>query len=90
MDRETQSAVVSGVAKSDWTEPNLGLSYSGFPSSSAGKEPICNAGDPVRFLGWEDFLEKGKDTPSSILAWRIPWTVQSMSDFDFHFSCLHI
>ena len=32
----------------------------------------------VRSLGWEDSLEKGKATHSSILAWRIPWTVQSM------------
>ena len=29
----------------------------------------------VRSLGWEDPLEKGKATDSSILAWRIPWTV---------------
>ena len=29
-------------------------------------------------LNWEDLLEKGKATHSSILAWRIPWTVQSM------------
>ena len=29
----------------------------------------------VRPLGWEDLLEKGKATHSSILAWRIPWTV---------------
>ena len=29
----------------------------------------------VRSLGWEDPLEKGKATPSSILAWRIPWSV---------------
>ena len=29
----------------------------------------------VRSLGWEDHLEKGKATHSSILAWRIPWTV---------------
>ena len=28
----------------------------------------------VRSLGWEDPLEKGKATYSSILAWRIPWT----------------
>ena len=28
-----------------------------------------------RPLGWEDPLEKGKATQSSILAWRIPWTV---------------
>ena len=26
----------------------------------------------VRSLGWEDLLEKGKATHSSILAWRIP------------------
>ena len=28
----------------------------------------------VRFLGWEDPLEKEIATHSSILAWRIPWT----------------
>ena len=90
----------------------------GFPDSSAGKEPTCNAADPglipglgrsagegigyplqyswaslvaqlvknppamqetwVQSLGWEDPLEKGKATHSSILAWRIPRTVQSM------------
>ena len=32
----------------------------------------------ARSLGWEDPLEKGKATCSSILAWRIPWTVQSI------------
>ena len=26
-------------------------------------------------LGWEDPLENGKATQSSILAWRIPWTI---------------
>ena len=25
-------------------------------------------------LGWEDTLEKGTATQSSIFAWRIPWT----------------
>ena len=29
----------------------------------------------VQSQGWEDPLEKGKATHSSILAWRIPWTV---------------
>ena len=29
----------------------------------------------VRFLCWEDSLDKGTATHSSILAWRIPWTV---------------
>ena len=28
----------------------------------------------VRSLGWEDPLEEGMATPSSILAWRSPWT----------------
>ena len=51
-------------------------------------------------LSWEDPLEKGRAAHSSILAWRIPWTVQSMglqtaghdsvswtrlSHFHFHF-----
>ena len=29
----------------------------------------------VRSLSWEDALEKGKATHSSILAWRTPWTL---------------
>ena len=28
----------------------------------------------VQSLAWEDSLEKGMATHSSILAWRIPWT----------------
>ena len=45
----------------------------------------------VRSLGWEDPLEKGKPTHSSILAWRTPWTIHrvtksqtQLSDFHFH------
>ena len=85
----------------------------GFPDSSAGKQSVCNTGDPdsiyglgrsareavgyplqyswaslvaqlvksllavwetwVRSLVWEDPLEKGKATYSSILTWRISW-----------------
>ena len=33
----------------------------------------------VRSLGWEDLLEKGTVTHSSILDWRIPWTKQESS-----------
>ena len=40
------------------------------PGGSDSKELACNAGN----LGWEDPLEKGLATHSSILAWRIPWT----------------
>ena len=56
----------------------------------------------VRSLGWEDPLEKGTATHSTILAWRIPWTEeaggpQSMGSYRvgrdwatnaFTFSCL--
>ena len=41
------------------------------------KNPPANVGDfrkLVRSLGWEDPLEEGVATHSSILAWRIPWT----------------
>ena len=31
----------------------------------------------VQSLGWEDPLEKGTATHSSILAWRIPWTEEA-------------
>ena len=31
----------------------------------------------VRSLGWEDLLEKGTATHSTILAWRIPWTEEA-------------
>ena len=47
--------------------------FLGFPCASAGKESACW----VRFLGWEDPLEKRTATHSNILAWRIPWTVYS-------------
>ena len=30
----------------------------------------------VQSLGWEDLLEKEMATHSSILAWKIPWTVE--------------
>ena len=32
----------------------------------------------VQSLGCKDALEKGTATHSSVLAWRIPWTVASM------------
>ena len=49
----------------------------GFPGGSDSKElqkrPIIQE-TQVSSLGWEDPLEKGMATHSSILAWRIPWT----------------
>ena len=38
------------------------------------KESASDVGDWVQSLGWEDPLEKGMATHSSILAWRTPWT----------------
>ena len=33
----------------------------------------------VQSLGWEDSLGKGKAAHSSILAWKVPWTVHGVS-----------
>ena len=46
-----------------------------FPDGSDGKESDCSVGETqVRSLSWEDPLEKGMATHSSILAWNIPRT----------------
>ena len=42
------------------------------------KNPPARRGAWVPFLGWEDPLEKGMATRTSILAWRIPCTIYSM------------
>ena len=42
------------------------------------KNPLAMQETWVQSLGWEDPLEKGKATHSSILAWRIPQTLKSM------------
>ena len=46
--------------------------YWGFPGGSYDKESACNVGDLGLSLDWEDPLEEGMATHSSILAWRIP------------------
>ena len=40
------------------------------------KNPPAMQDTPVQFLGQEDPLEKGQATHSSILAQKIPWTIQ--------------
>ena len=54
------------------------LSTGVFHSGSEVKESACNAGDlqekQVRSLDWEDPLEEGTATHSSIPAWKIPRT----------------
>ena len=44
-----------------------------FPCGLAGKESACNEG--FNSCVGKISLEKGKTTHSSILAWRVPWTV---------------
>ena len=55
-----------------------------FPCGSAGKESTCSVRDLDSSLGWEDPLEKGKATHSSILAWG-----NSMSDTTERLSLHH-
>ena len=37
------------------------------------KNPLAMQETWVQSLGWEDPLQKGMDTHSSILTWEIPW-----------------
>ena len=46
----------------------------GLPAGSVGKSPPAVQEMWVCSPGWEDSLEKGMATHSSVLAWRIPWT----------------
>ena len=48
--------------------------HSALPSGSAIKNPPAVQETQVRSLGWEDSLEGGMATHSSVFAWRIPWT----------------
>ena len=45
-----------------------------FPSGSAGQESACNAGDLGLIPGLGRSLGEGNWLPTSVLAWRIPWT----------------
>ena len=45
-----------------------------FPGASAIKDLPAMQETWVRSLSWEDPLEEGMATHSSILDWRIPWT----------------
>ena len=59
---------VHGVTESDTTEQLNWTELSGSDS----KQSVCNVGDMGSIPGWEDLLEKGMATHSSILTWRIP------------------
>ena len=75
MDRGARRAIVHRASKS-WTRQKQ-LSSSGSIASLVTqmvKSLLAMWETWVRSLGWEDPLEKGMATQSSILAWRIPQT----------------
>ena len=83
MDRRTWWAPLHGVAQSGTRLKRLSSCssssrfFGAFQVALVIKDPPDNSGDlrdGVRFLGWEDHLEEGMATHSSILAWRIPRT----------------
>ena len=47
------------------------------------KNPLAIWETRVPSLGWEEALEKGKATHSSILVWRIPWTAARQASLSF-------
>ena len=52
-------------------------SFKVYTGGASGKESACRCRRTetwVRSLGWEDPLEEGMATHSSMLVWRIPWT----------------
>ena len=58
----------------------MNLTHRGFLVAQLVKNPPAMRETRVRSLGWEDPLEKGKATHSSILAWRIPERVTKRHD----------
>ena len=70
---------IPGLGRSSGEGIGYLLQYSwAFLVAQLVKNPLTMWETWVQSLGWEDPLEKGKATHSSILAWRIPWIIQSM------------
>ena len=66
------------VLRSPSTDQNIKVSVSVAYGASLVAQMVKNLPamqeTQLRSLGWEDPLEKGKATHSSILTWKIPWT----------------
>ena len=59
----------------DLARPFIFFSTLGFPCGSVGKESACDVGVMALIPGLGRSPREGKATLSSILAWRIPWTI---------------
>ena len=71
-------SLIPGLGRSTGDGTGYPLQYSWASLvAQLGKNPPAMWETWVQSLGWEDPLEEGMATHSSILAWRIPWTVQS-------------
>ena len=67
--------LIPGLGRSAGEGIGYPLQYSLAYLAQLVKTPTAMQETWVQSLGWEDPLEKGKSTHSSILAWRILWTV---------------
>ena len=68
--------LILGLGRSPGERNGYPLQYSwAFLVVQLVKNPPAMQETWVQSLGWEDPLEKGKAAYSSILAWRISWTV---------------
>ena len=60
-----EKVILGGTSRQPLTPP--------LPYGASGKEPACQCRETgAPSLGWEDPLEEGMATHSSILAWRVP------------------
>ena len=72
--RLSSSSSSSRIYKESYYKQLAHDSYIGFLSGTVVKNLPAMQETTVRFLGWEDPVEKEMATHTSILAWRIPWT----------------
>ena len=69
-------SLIPGSGRSPGEGIGYPLQYSWVsPMAQLVKNPPAMWETWIWYLGWEDPLEKGKATHSSILTWRIPWAV---------------
>ena len=62
----------------------------GFPGCSVVKNQPAMQEIWVQYLDWEDSLQKQMASCSRILAWKIPWSFQSLVFFSVKLSCFSL